>query len=141
MNDKYAIVYANNFNTWRMCELSIRSARHFHPNIDIYIFTYGKVSIDDRANYEKIGVTCIDISKIFDEKFPFFKAHGKDYHVLSNGRKYPKITFARFLVPYIQELQHYDKVLYLDDDTVVCQSLDSMLLDNYNRWIIVGFDG
>ena len=104
MNDKYAIVYAGDFNTWRMRELSIRSARHFHPNMDIYIFTYGEVSIDDRANCEKVGVTCIDISKIFDEKFPFFKAHGKDYHVLSNGRKYPKITFARFLVPYIQEL-------------------------------------
>lgn len=104
MNDKYAIVYAGDFNTWRMRELSIRSARYFHPNMDIYIFTYDKVCIDDRVKCEKIGVTCIDISKIFDEKFPFFKIHGKDYHVLSNRQKYPKITFARFLVPYIQEL-------------------------------------
>lgn len=142
LNDqKYAIVYANDFSTWQMCSMSIKSARHFCPGISIFILSYGKPDHECAQLCQQLNVECIDISQLFDEKFPFFKKHGKDYHVLSNGAKYPKITFARFLVPYIDALKQYEKVLYLDDDTVACQSLDGIFLSDSSKWITVGFDG
>ena len=142
LNDKkYAIVYANDFGTWQMCSMSIESARHFCPGIDVFVLSYGEPDRESARLCRRLNAECVDISRLFDEKFPFFKRHGKDYHVLSNGARYPKITFARFLVPYIDALKRYEKVLYLDDDTVACQSLDGIFLSDSSKWITVGFDG
>lgn len=143
----FSAVYITDFNDWEKCALSIKTLRVFHSNssLPIYILGLGKLNDITKEKIEQVkdlNVTYVDVQSVLDKLFPFFKKFGKSNVVLvPTGGKYPLHEFSRLVIPYVNELHQYSKVLYLDNDMVVCDYLDKLFEECNEQCLNVVYSG
>lgn len=102
---KTAIVYASDGRDLRLCTMSIHSVRLFLPDLahDIFLLT-------ERQDIILPGVTIINPAHALDS-VGFFPDRW--------DRHWPYATLYRLVMPLLPELSKYDRVIYLDTDTLV----------------------
>lgn len=84
---------------------------------DVYVFHTG-LSDKTTENFEKLSrkncrVTCLDVNSYIDAEIPLYE----NFH-------FSKEMYYRILIPTI--LPQYDKVIYLDSDTVILGDIDEL---------------
>ena len=138
---KYAVAWNLN-NKLDQISLGVASLKRHNPHIRQFGLVIGNISNEIQDFCKEQGVVLIPCDSLFDEKFPCFKEYGIDKTVdPGNKRKYSKYVFGRFLIPYIQELRDFDKVLYMDCDCLVMKSLDCLFAHESNRQATICNDG
>ena len=144
MNKKYAICTLIN-NMSRPLSLVFSTVRQFDKNIDIY----GLYTGDDVINTtiqnicEQFNVKIINANKLFDEYFFVFNLLNCYTCKLPHVDKiYPHHIFGRFLIPFVDQLKQYDKVLYMDNDCIVLKPLDELFNEiKQNYTMLLMYDG
>ncbi|MBQ8535014.1 MAG: glycosyltransferase family 8 protein [Bacilli bacterium] len=118
------IVYSTDDNVADLCSVSISSIfnNSCRKNIyKIYVF-YSRLSKKHINNLESmsklnIKVKCIDVSKYIN------------YDDLYEVERYPYEIFFRLYIPFILD---YDKVIYLDCDTIVLDDISLLYKEKIN---------
>lgn len=117
------ICYITNFNDKEYLQYSLNSIINNTDNLcDIYILTLGEtINIDYKfLKYTKI----INCEELFYKYFNSLK--NKETIGSSN---WTKNVYLRLLIPFIEQLKKYDKILYLDTDIVAYKNLNNTLFN------------
>ena len=99
------VVYASDGNDINMLRASIFSIRKFLGD-EVKIYVLSEELTDNDFN----DVTVIDPNELLDSV---------GFHGAGWNRKWPYAILFRMMIPLSEEFQQYEKVLYLDTDTLV----------------------
>lgn len=109
--DKYAVVYISDFNDKEFLLQSITSLRFFDLAIPVFVLT-DKECIDEDLckNFSKYNIKSLNVLDLAENVFSNVKPNIE--------RKWRKNVLYRLLIPYIAELSKFNRVLYVDTDTL-----------------------
>jgi lipopolysaccharide biosynthesis glycosyltransferase len=82
------------------------------------------------------------VDKYFDLAFPWFEKYGiNSCRIASSQKTISKYAYGRFLVPFADVLQTYDRLLYMDNDCIAVRPIDQLLNFDTKSFITICFDG
>jgi lipopolysaccharide biosynthesis glycosyltransferase len=121
-SEKYCIYYTIDQNYWKHLTVSLHSLCENY-NGDIYVF------------YDYLdGKIKKKIKKIFFKRVKFIKLKFYDYKLIINKTNY---KYFYKILP-IKYLSKYNKILYLDADTIVRKNIDNIFLTKFGNFDIAG---
>lgn len=108
---KNAVVYVSDFNDRRFLFQSMASLRAFDKDIPVFVVVDSMdVDLDTSRLLRKYNAVLVEISPFIREKTSVLK--------LDPRRKWGRNVLYRLFIPYMEQLKDFDRVLYVDTDTI-----------------------
>ncbi len=115
--NKYAVYFTTDLNYWKHSFVAIKSLFEFNNSIDVFLIFHGlnKNILSKFTNF-------------FGKKLKLIKFKDNDFKKI-NGQI--KGFYFRYFIP--KQLEKYDKILYLDSDTIVLRNINKIFDIKLNK--------
>ena len=126
---KTCVFYVSNFDDFKYLKLSIHTLRKYYKE-DVFIITDGCLITQAYQSFAtKYSLKFIDCESLFKKTFT-------NSQVLKVANtKFTIYTMYRLLFPFIDEFYKYDRVLYLDTDTLILDDISQL----FNKTMQYGY--
>lgn len=129
-------------NNIQQVSYAISSARTLCNDIDVVCLLIGNIDDSVVRLCKELGAETIDVNQLFEDTFTWFKEKNCQTCVHPGTKvKYSKYVFGRFLIPFVDKLKQYDKVLYMDNDCIVLKPLDELFNTQMDKYSMIVYDG
>ena len=124
---KNAVVYVSDFNDRRFLFQSISSLRFFDNDIPVFVVVDSiDVGSDNVRLLEKYNAALVEVSPSIISKISALK--------LDPRRKWGRNVFYRLFMPYIGQFKEFDRILYVDTDTIFFKDFKFLFDLEYSRF-------
>ena len=108
---KNAVVYVSDFNDRRFLFQSMASLRAFDKDIPVFVVVDSTdVDLNTSRLLRKYNASLVEISPFIRGKTSVLK--------LDPRRRWRRNVLYRLFIPYMEQLKDFDRVLYVDTDTI-----------------------
>jgi len=130
---KSCIAYYDNFRNSRYLLMSLESLRRVYSG-DVFVLTDIMPTDQVHEKLEPFDVKLIECRQQFLDMF-------QNPEILQlQDSIFTLLTFFRFLIPFLPEFRQYDKVLYLDSDTIVFSGFSKAFDINFSSSYCMFYD-
>ena len=114
-----AIVYISNLNDMRFLVSSLTSLRYFNKQIKVFILSDMIPSDENKRQLHEFRVEVITCKELFYAIFPNISKY--------SIKRWSNLVFYKLLMPVIPQLVKYDRILYVDTDTLFVKDFDFLM--------------
>jgi lipopolysaccharide biosynthesis glycosyltransferase len=114
-----AIVYISDFNDMRFLVSSLASLRYFNKQIKVFLLSDRIPNDENKRQLNEFQTEVIVCKELFYTVFPNISKY--------TIKRWSNLVFYKLLIPLIPQLVKYDRILYVDTDTMFVKDFDFLM--------------